>query len=88
MDILTRKEMLKFEHASNQKFDASLKSTRLEVQSRMGRMNQVMHKMRNARLQLQAGNAIVTDSAQSSALETRSYKREAAALTTNIKGFN
>ena len=54
----------------------------------MGRMNQVMHKMRNARLQLQAGNAIVTDSAQSSALETKPYKKEAAALTTNIKGFN
>ena len=69
MDILSPKEMIKFEHASIQKFDPSIRATRLEVSSRMGRMNQVMHKMRNARLALQLGKNIEDDQTQPAGTE-------------------
>ena len=58
----------------------------MEVSSRMGRMNQVMHKMRNARLALQLGKNIEDDQTQLTGLDSKTKKEAVAAPT--VKGFN
>ena len=50
-------------------------------------MNQVMHKMRNARLALQLGKNIEDDQTQPTGTDSK-VKKEAAIAAPTVKGFN